>query len=78
MLAAMMGAPEMLLSKDEANAVAVGLNNVARHYDLSATQKTLDWVNLAMILGSTYGVRAVMIYNRSRKRVPTQEGSANG
>lgn len=79
MLAAMMGAPELLLDAKEANAVAVALNNVARHYDLSATQKTLDWINLAMILGGTYGMRAVMIYNRQRKRGPSpQEGSANG
>lgn len=57
MLAALTSIKEMELDKDEAKALSSAAANVARHYDVSASQKSLDWANLVMVAGSLYGSR---------------------
>lgn len=61
MLASMTGVAEFELDTDEAKKLGRGIQNVARHYDIPATQKTIDWTNLAMIVAGVYGTR-IMAY----------------
>lgn len=67
MLAAMMKAPAIALDKEEANNLARSISNVARHYDIVATEKTLDWTALFMALGMIYGPRIAMLTMRKKK-----------
>lgn len=53
--------PHMKIDENEAKTLATGISNVARHYDVGATEKTLDWCNLFMALGMVYGTRIVSI-----------------
>lgn len=76
MMAAMMKTPELELDKEEAHQLAQASANVARHYDISATEKTIDWIALFMALGTVYGPRMVTI-GLSRKKKP-DAAKANG
>ena len=73
MLAAAIKEPSLALDPEEAKRLAIAAGNVARHYDLGASQKTLDWMALAVALGSIYGTRAVAIY-MNRKEQPKNNG----
>lgn len=64
MLAAIARIPELAIDKDEANALATGISRVSSHYDMAATQKSLDWANLFMALGMVYGPRIIAISAR--------------
>jgi hypothetical protein len=69
MLAAMMNAPALGISQQEANAVASAAANVARHYDLGSTsQQTADWCQLALALGVVYGPRIMAMMPERKKR----------
>lgn len=70
MLAAFLKVPEIGITKEEADKLAKASANVARHYDVSATQKTLDWTNLAMAIAMVYGTR-IMAINFRRKMTPS-------
>lgn len=39
---------------------------VARHYDVGASARTLDWINLGTTMAGIYGVRLVAITARRR------------
>lgn len=56
-LAAFIKVPELALDPREADEMAKAAANVARHYDVSASVKTLDWVNLATTCATVYGTR---------------------
>lgn len=49
--------PELALSDDEAKKLTTAIARVASHYDVSASDKSLAWVNLAMCAGGIYGTR---------------------
>jgi hypothetical protein len=70
--------PELQLSPEEAEMLASSIANVARHYDMGASAKTLDWVELGMTAGGIYGTRAMMIVARrkvtSRRPGPGHNG----
>lgn len=51
---------------------------VARHYDVGASAKTLDWFNLATTMASIYGLRAMSIAARRKGRRTGNEPPANG
>lgn len=59
-----MRAPEMQLTPEEARLYAESIAAVARHYDIGASAKALDWMNLATTMGSLYGVRIMAIKMR--------------
>lgn len=73
-------APQLKIDSDEAHQLATGISNVARHYDIGATEKTLDWCNLFMALGVVYGQRimAIGMERRSKpKKAPVQPNDPN-
>lgn len=54
-LAGSMNAPEMILTKDEAETLARSTRNVLRHYSFgSVSQVRKDWFMLAVCLGGLY------------------------
>lgn len=61
MLAAIAKVPELELDQSEADALARAVANVARHYNLKASSKAVDWTGLIMCIGTVYGSRAVAI-----------------
>lgn len=65
----MTGIPEIVIDQSEADSIAKAANNVARHYNVETTQKTLDWVSLFGALGMVYGTRfgAFMLRKRQEK-----------
>lgn len=72
-------APEFQISEEEAAEYAKAVAAVARHYDMGASAKTLDWTNLAMTMGSIYGVRIMGIAARRREeRRGGARSAANG
>lgn len=66
MLAGITKVPEIALTQDEAKQIAVATGNVARHYDLRQTQKQMDWAALLVSLGTIYGGKVFLAYNRVR------------
>lgn len=58
MAAAALSQPLLVIEESEARAVAKGIANVARHYDVGRlSAQTMDWVNLCMTLITVYGTR---------------------
>lgn len=49
------------LDDKEAHELAVASVNVSRHYDVQVAQKTVDWVNLASVVGMVYGSRIMIM-----------------
>jgi len=73
-LAHLLEIKELELEKEEAKALADAVAAVARHYDLpDLPQKTVDWVNLFIVLGSIYAPRIMAYKNRSHARVTKKE-----
>jgi len=63
-LAAITKTPEFVLSENESEELAKGIANVSRHYDVAASAKTVDIMNLAMVAGMIYGSRIMAMRNR--------------
>jgi hypothetical protein len=61
--AAHFGGPHWLLNDDDAKTYALAVNNVARHYDIQAAQKTIDIVNLIGMACFIEGTR--LLYSRN-------------
>lgn len=64
LLAVALKAKEFELSEIEAKVLAENVANVGRHYDLVASQKSIDWFNLCMALSTIYGTRIIAISAR--------------
>ncbi len=63
-----------MLDESEAKAFLKAAQNVARHYDVQTTQKTLDWIALIGSIGSIYGTRTFAIMARkSGERAASEE-----
>jgi hypothetical protein len=77
MLATMTQTPELELSEEEGKNFTTCAQNVMRHYSVTATQKTLDWVAFVGCCTMIYGPRVAAISFRkaSEKAKPTQENS---
>lgn len=56
----------MQLSEPEAKEFAKAAANVARHYSTQTTQKTIDFIALAGIMGGVYGTRLMAISERRK------------
>lgn len=67
MLAAATKCPELGISEMESKNLAEAAGKVMRHYDVQTTQKTLDWVNFAMVVGACYGPRVFAIGQRQKQ-----------
>lgn len=64
-LAALVNVRELELSEDEARKLSDASKEVLKHYPLGVSDKTIAWVNLAVIAGGVYGTR-IMAYNVRR------------
>ena len=61
MLAAATATPELSLSREESNQLALAISNVSRHYAINASAKAVDWSNLLLTLGAIYGSRIIIL-----------------
>jgi hypothetical protein len=66
MLAMQTKTPELAITEDEGKAFMRAAQNVARHYSVETTQKTLDWVAFLGVAGSMYGTRFAAVQFRKR------------
>lgn len=73
MTAALTKSERWEITTDEAEQVAKGVKNVARHYgDIPGlNERTADWVALAYALGLVYGTRIVDAMADDKKPQPT-------
>jgi hypothetical protein len=77
----MMGAtllkvPEMVMSEPEAKNLSEAIARVASHYDVGASEKTLAWVNLAVVAGGLYGTRAYAYHLRLKAEAAQKQIAA--
>lgn len=56
----------LALDPEEANRVALALAKVGEHYHFEASAEALMWTNLAAVLASVYGSRAMMVWHRAQ------------
>lgn len=75
-MAGALQAPELVLTKDEANGLAKAAADVASHYPTTIDPKVLAWCNLAMAVGIVYGPRVYMISQRKSRRTSPPKQSA--
>ena len=69
MLAARYHAPELELSAEEAEKIAIAIERVARHYPLLMEPLTRDWIGLATTCGAIYGGKAMALaFRRSHQK----------
>jgi len=73
-LAQLTGAPELALDPAEAEKLCTAAENVARHYSITTTQKTLDWIALGGVLAGVYLPRLYVIGQRRGSRRKAPEG----
>lgn len=71
--AAMLQIPELVLSEKEAASLTDGIARVASLYDFGASEKTIAWMNLAVIAGGIYGTRAFAYHLRIKQEVEEQK-----
>jgi hypothetical protein len=68
MLAMRTGIEEFSVSPDEIDAFTRAAGNVARHYNIETTQKTLDWIALVGVSAQVFGTRAFAIALKAGER----------
>lgn len=77
MLAGMTKIPELAMDKGESDALAKGIANVAKHYDVVAmSEKTAAWVNLGQIAAMVYGPRFYTAFSRRKENRPKRQTPA--
>jgi hypothetical protein len=59
-----LGGPHWIMSEEDATNYARAVNNVARHYDVGAAQKTIDIANLVGLIAFYEGTR--ILYQRTQ------------
>jgi len=64
MLAGITKVAELELTADESVNLASALSTVNAFYQVQVAEKTLAWVNLAMVSGMIYGTRIIAIRER--------------
>jgi hypothetical protein len=78
MLATLTQTPELELSEDEGKNFTTCAQNVMRHYSVTATQKTLDWVAFFGCCMMIYGPRVAAIsFRKASEKQPKQEEQSN-
>lgn len=58
--------PELAITEEESERLANATARVAAHYNIAASQKTLDWGNLIIALSVVYGPRIFMAATRKK------------
>lgn len=70
MLAAVVGAPEMALDKEESKMLGDAIATVNSYYNSVLDPKVVAWINLGGVVAAVYGPRAFMLRQRFRDRKP--------
>ena len=70
-LAKAVDVPELAITDAEGEQFLKACENVARHYSVTTTQKTLDWFALAGATVQIYGTR-MMVIIADRKKAPAK------
>lgn len=63
-MALMTKTPELAITDQEGRDFTRAAQNVMRHYSVTTTQKTLDWVAFLGVTAGMYGTRAFAISSR--------------
>lgn len=71
-LAGMSNTPELMLSEMEGDQFMKSAQNVMRHYSVTSTQKTLDWIAFAGCTAGIYAPRIIAIRMRKKGEAPIQ------
>lgn len=71
MLSALTRIPELEINRTQAQALAQSAANVARHYDVSASAKMIDWYNLAQVSALLYG--SIFFTVRARRKAEREQ-----
>lgn len=67
-VAQLTGNPELAISEADGQAFLGSLQNVLRHYPLTASQKALDWAAFAFTASFIYVPRAAAVQKRQREQ----------
>lgn len=78
LLAGITKTPEFALDQNEAKELAQAVGNVSRHYDVSASAKTVDIANLIMVCGMVYGSRILAVRARKTNEKKKAASAQNG
>jgi hypothetical protein len=76
MIAGVTHQPMWNLSEEEAEKIANACGNVARHYDIGQTQKSIDIAALAGTLGMVYAPRVGMTIFGAKKQAESRQQEA--
>lgn len=63
--------PELEITESEGKAFTDAAKNVMRHYSVTTTQKTIDWIALIGTAGGIYGTR-IAAYNIRKRNEANQ------
>jgi hypothetical protein len=74
--ATILNVPELAMSQPEAKNLSEAIARVASHYDIGASEKTLAWVNLAVVAGGLYGTRAYAYHLRLKAEAAQKQIAA--
>lgn len=69
-LAHLTGNPEIAISEADGTAFLGALQNVLRHYPLTASQKAIDWAAFAFTASFIYAPRFAAVAKRAREAPP--------
>jgi hypothetical protein len=67
-VAQLSGNPELAISEDDGRAFLGSLQNVLRHYPITASQKALDWAAFAFTASFIYVPRFAAVQKRNHER----------
>lgn len=70
------GAPELVITEQEAKDFMGAAQNVLRHYSVKTTQKTLDWLMFIGVAGGIYGPRLMAVSIRQAEDRRAKGGPA--
>lgn len=77
-LAGVFKAPGLILEENEARQLAQATADVSRHYNVQATQKTLDWINFVTAATLIYGTRIMAASKRKKAAAETAAPASDG
>ena len=70
MLSVALKTPEIALTEQESEMLGDATARVARHYNIGASEKVIDWGNFAIAAATVYGSRIFLV--KSRKTMERQ------
>lgn len=71
-LAGLTGVEELAITPEEGDAFMAAAGKVARHYSVTTTQKTMDWLAFCGCAAAIYAPRVVAISRAKRGRKPAE------